>query len=79
MIEKLMWKLQDIIDVALDRLNGEQRWKIIDFLMMHDIIDVCRVNGYFWATCIGDDSLFDLGSCSWCRDSPYCYCGKERE
>ena len=77
-MQRIIWKLQDLIDLALDRLSPGLRWKIIDFLMQHELIDVCRVNGYFWSQNIGDDSLFDLGSCSWCRENPESYCGRSR-
>ena len=75
-MRQLRWAIQDIIDGRLDMLNEKRRWQIIDFLMIHDLIGCCRVNGYFWATGVGDSSIFDLGTCSGCCDSPYCYCGK---
>jgi len=75
-MRRLLWAVQDLVDAALDGLNEERRWRIIDFLMSHDLLGCCRVDGYFWATCIGDSSIFDLGACSGCFDSPYCYCGK---
>jgi len=78
MIEKFWWKLQDLIDAVLDRMNEDRRWKIIDYLMQKNILKCCRVDGYFWSECIGDSSIFDLGTCSGCFDSPYCYCGKEK-
>lgn len=77
-MRRILWKFQDLMDAALNQFGEEQRWKIIDFLMVHGLIDCCRVDGYFWATCIGDNSIFDLSTCSGCFNSEYCYCGKER-
>lgn len=77
-MRRLLWVVQDFIDAALDRIGEDCRWQVINFLMIHGMIGCCRVDGYFWATCIGDSSIFDLGTCSGCFDSPYCYCGKDR-
>jgi hypothetical protein len=77
-MRRLLWKVQDLIDAALNWLNEARRWRIIDFLMYHKIIMCCRVDGYFWAARIQDGSIFDLGTCTNCAGSSYCYCGKER-
>jgi hypothetical protein len=75
---RLVWKGMDLVDFALDHLSKDRRWEIVDFLMRHDLMDICRVSGYLWSQNIGEDSLFDLSSCHHCSTDPYCYCGKER-
>ena len=75
---RLIWWIQDLLDAALDQLSEDRRWKIADWLMLHGILKACRVSAYFWATCIGDDSIFEISECNLCAGQSHCYCGKER-
>jgi len=76
-MKRLLWAAQDAMDAILDRLSSERRWKIIDFLMRHDLINCCRSDAYFWSIDQGD-SIFELSDCNFCDGAAYCYCGKER-
>ena len=70
-MRRILWASQDLIDWALNHLNEERRWSIIGFLMDHGLLDCCRVQAYFWATCIGDDSIFDLPRRGKYQDCPH--------
>jgi hypothetical protein len=78
-MRRLLWKAQDLIDAALDRLNDEQRWKIIDFLMEHHIKNPCITSAACWSMWPGENSFFEISECNFCGTNPLgCYCGKER-
>ena len=77
-MRRIAWWVQDLVDAGLDRLSEDRRWQIIDWLMLHDISKACRAAAYFWATCIGDDSIFEISECNLCAGQPCCYCGKAR-
>lgn len=77
-MQRIVWRAQDLIDWALDHLSEDRRWQIIDWLMLHHGLKTCRVSAYFWATCIGDESIFELSECNYCAKQPCTYCGKAR-
>jgi hypothetical protein len=78
-MRRLLWKIQEFIDAALDRLNDEQRWKIINFLMDHHIKNSCITSAVAWSMWPGENSFFDISKCNLCGSNPLgCYCGRER-
>jgi hypothetical protein len=76
----LIWFIQDLVEDFLDRLNGDQRWQLMEFLMRHGQ-DYCRVGAYEWAYLndVCDMSFWEeIPRCNFCKGDAYCYCGKER-
>lgn len=76
-MRRLLWKAQDLIDAALDRLNEDHRWQIVDLLMAYGLSKKCRASAYSWAY-LNRDSFFEVSDCNLCQTQPYTYCRRPR-
>ena len=78
-IYRIRWKIDDLIDVILDKLSPDKRWAFIEFCMSHKLLNPCRADAYFWSEQPREQSIFELGQCNFCSGQEYTYCGMEQE